>query len=104
MRCGALVVILALLAGCGEDRAPIPILHVLIRAEHGQFELNGRPMDQESARAEIQRLADANRRPTTAKARLIVRTRLAAGASAAGEAAVVNWCQNAGIDQIQPVR
>ena len=93
-----------LLAGCGEDRAPVPVLHIRIPATPGILELNGRPMTYDEAQAEIARLADTNRRPTTARARLIVRTQLAEGASAGVEARIVNWCQQAGIEHIQPMR
>ena len=104
LRAAMLLLALSALTGCGEDRPPVPVLHILIPAAAGVVEINGRSMPYAEAHAEIQRMADANRRPTTHHARLIVRTQIAPGGSAGTEAQVINWCQNAGIQNIHQIR
>ncbi len=87
-------------SGCYDDRKPVPQLFIRVLAD-GTFTLNQEPMRAEKLRAEIQRIADENRRAIGTTARVYVQIATQAGASQVDKQMVLNTCVAAGINSIQ---
>jgi biopolymer transport protein ExbD len=95
-----LLVLGLFVGGCDDDRKPVPQLRIRVLAD-GTFTLNQEPMRAEKLRAEIQRIADENRRAIGTTARVYVQIATQAGASQADKNMVLNACVAAGINSIQ---
>jgi biopolymer transport protein ExbD len=75
MRCAAALLALATLlgafalAGCGEQRKPVPVIHVTVLAEPGTYLLENERLYLTELKTALQKVADKFRRPTTRDAR-----------------------------------
>jgi putative aminopeptidase FrvX len=96
----ALVVAAMAMGGCGDDRKPVPVLSIRVLADGG-YTLNKERMDLPKLRAEIERVADENRRDISHTTRVYVRIATQAGASQARKSDVVNHCISVGINSIE---
>jgi archaellin len=102
MNVRALFLIIAcfVIAGCGDERKPIPVLNIRVLAD-GNFQLNKQLMTAAQVRDEVQRVADENRHSIGSGARVQVRVATQAGASQADKRMVINACIAAGINSIE---
>jgi biopolymer transport protein ExbD len=57
------------LSGCGEQRKPVPVIHVTVLAEPGTYLLEGERLYLTELKTALQKVADKYRRPTTRDAR-----------------------------------
>ncbi len=102
MNLRALLLLLAcfVIAGCGDERKPIPVLNIRVLAD-GRFQLNKQLMTAAQVRDEVQRVADENRHSIGSGARVQVRVATQEGASQADKQMVINTCIAAGINSIE---
>ena len=100
LRALLLLVACFIIAGCGDERKPVPVLNIRVLAD-GNFQLNKQLMTAAQVRAEVQRVADENRRGIGSGARVQVRVATQAGASQADKQMVINSCIAAGINSIE---
>lgn len=95
----ALMVLIACI-GCGEERDPPPQITIQILDKPGQYFLDDKKMFTSDLQAELQRLADKYRRPTTNTSRASVVIYYPNATPYHRVQDLMGWCGQVGLDKV----
>ncbi len=95
-----LLVVAGLLTGC-NDREPLPVHVVVIRAEGAGFLLDGQSMAQDQVLTELATLAQRNRTSPGGSARMVLTIRTDSGVPYDRVVEMIEQCTQLGINKIE---
>lgn len=92
---------LVALAGCPDERKPIPVVNVVVLPDDDAYSVNGQRMGFRQLSEELRTISDNNQRQKRVNARAIVRLSSQAGVNYDRVRRVEEYCNSVGLDKIE---